>query len=229
MLRRLILWLIELGFLAYVFLFAPPLRVNLLEPVQMLLKGQIPAINPVTISLFSMIGIWLLIYSCLIFPDGRMQKLPAWAFMLGSVGTGFLSLVPYLALREPNQQFSGEKDAWLKWLDSPIMGLILTGSTLFLLGFALFFGDWGAFAQVFQSDRFIHAMTLAFGVLCLLFPYPTLLTDDMARRGLRHDSQLYGLVAFIPLFGPLLYLCIRPPLLMFRAKSPEYSGSGLNR
>lgn len=229
MLRRLILWLIAAGFLAYVFLFAPPLRVNLLEPVQTLLRGQLPSINPVTISLFSMIGIWLLIYSCLIFPDGRMQKLPAWAFMLAAIASGFLALVPYLALREPNQQFSGEKDAWLKWLDSPATGLILTGSTLFLLGFAVFLGDWGAFVQVFRSDKFIHAMTLAFFILCLLFPYPTLLSDDMARRGLRSDSMLFWVVALIPLFGPLLYLCIRPPLLMFRSKSPEYSGSGLGQ
>lgn len=229
MLRRLTLWLIEIGFLVYVFGFAPPLRVNLLEPVQSLLRGQLPTINPVTIALFSMIGIWLLIYSCLVFPDGRMQKLPAWAFMLGSVATGILTLIPYLALREPNQEFSGDKDTWLNWLDSPVTGLILTASTLFLLGFALFFGDWGAFVQTFRSDRFIHAMTLAFFILCLLFPYPTLLSDDMARRGLRSDSPLFSLVAYLPLFGPLLYLCIRPPLLMFRHKSPEYFGSGLSR
>lgn len=229
MLRRLILWTIAIGFLAYVFLLSPPLTVNLLEPLQTLLKGQIPSLNPVTISLFSMIGIWLLIYSCLIFPDGRMQKLSAWAFMLASVASGFLALIPYLALREPNQQFSGEKDIWLKWLDSPVTGLILTLSTLFLLGFALFFGDWGAFVQTFNSDRFIHAMTIAFFILCLLFPYPTLLSDDMARRGLSTDSPLFAVVAFVPLFGPLLYLCIRPPLLMFRNKSAEYSGSGFGQ
>ncbi|WP_088891342.1 hypothetical protein [Leptolyngbya ohadii] len=227
MLRRGFLWLIEIGFPVYVFLFAPPLRVNLLEPFQTLLEGQIPSINPVTIALFSMIGIWILIYSCLTFPDGRMQKLPAWAFMIGSAATGILSLIPYLALREPNQQFSGEKDTWIKWLDSPAAGLILTVSTLFLLGFAVIFGDWSAFVQVFRSDRFIHAMTLAFFIFCLLFPYPTLLSDDMARRGLRSDSQLFWIVALVPLFGPLLYLCIRPPLLMSRSQTREYSGSGI--
>lgn len=33
----------------------------------------------------------------------------------------------------------------------------------------------------------------------------------MARRGLK-NPQLFWLTALIPLFGPLIYLCLRPPL-----------------
>ena len=52
-------------------------------------------------------------------------------------------------------------------------------------------------------------MSLDFCLLCLLFP--ALLRDDMTRRGL--DSPLlYWVTALIPLFGPLIYLCVRPPL-----------------
>lgn len=214
--RRGILWLLWLGFIVYVLLFAPPLQPDTFQPIQTLLSGQIPQINPVVVSLFSLVGIWLLIYSCLIFPDGRMQKLPAWAFMLASAGTGVLALIPYLALREPNQQFSGAKDGWLEWLESPLTGVILTISTIALLGYALIFGDWSAFVHEFLTNRFVHAMSLAFCLFYLLFPYPTLLNDDMARRGLNSDSQLFRLIAFIPLFGPLAYLCLRPPLLAFR-------------
>jgi hypothetical protein len=214
--RKGILWLVWLGFIIYVLLFAPPLQPDTLQPIQTLLAGQIPYINPVTVSLFSLVGIWLLIYSCLIFPDGRMQRLPAWAFMLASAGTGVLALIPYLALRESNQQFSGHKDAWLELLESPLTGVTLTISTLALLTYALFFGDWSAFVHDFFTDRFINAMTLAFCLFALLFPYPTLLTDDMARRGLNSDSQLLRLTTFVPLFGPLAYLCLRPPLLAFR-------------
>jgi hypothetical protein len=214
--RKGILWLVWLGFIIYVLLFAPPLQPDTLQPIQTLLAGQIPYINPVIVSLFSLVGIWLLIYSCLIFPDGRMQRLPAWAFILASAGTGVLALIPYLALREPNQQFSGHKDAWLELLESPLTGVTLTISTLALLAYALFFGDWSAFVHDFFTDRFINAMSLAFCLFGLLFPYPTLLTDDMARRGLNSDSQLLRLVTFVPLFGPLAYLCLRPPLLAFR-------------
>ena len=211
--RKFGLWFVWLGFIIYVLLFAPPLQPDTFQPIQTLLAGHIPAINAVIVSLFSMVGIWLLIYSCLIFADGRMQQLPAWAFMLASVGTGTLALIPYLALREPNQQFSGPKDAWLELLDSRSTGVILTLSTVFLLAYAGFLGDWSAFVQEFLTNRFVHAMTLAFCLFCLLFPYPTLLSDDMARRGLTSNSQLFWLVALIPLFGPLAYLCVRPALL----------------
>ncbi|MBD2000715.1 hypothetical protein H6G00_29605 [Leptolyngbya sp. FACHB-541] len=215
--RKLLLWLIWLSFIVYVLVFAPPLQSDTFQPIQTLLAGQIPTINPVIVSLFSLIGIWLLIYSCLVFADGRVQNLLAWVFMLASVGTGVIALIPYLALREPNQSFSGEKDAWLKLLDAKSTGIILLFSTLVLLIYALVFGDWSAFVQEFLTNRFIHGMSLAFCLLCLLFPYPTLLSDDMARHGLTSDSQLFWFVALVPLFGPLAYLCLRPPLLSFRS------------
>jgi hypothetical protein len=53
-------------------------------------------------------------------------------------------------------------------------------------------------------------MTVALGLFTVLFPYPTLLGDDMARRGLMKQSQFFWIVALVPLFGPLAYLCLRP-------------------
>jgi hypothetical protein len=211
MIRSGILWLLWFGFIVYILLFAPPLQPNTFQPMQQLLSGQIPSINPVLLSLFSMVGIWLLIYSCLIFPDGKMQSLPAWASMLASLGTGVLALIPYLALRKPNSQFVGSRDRSLVWLESPWTGIILSLSTLALLTYALLFGDWPAFWYEFWTNRFIHGMSLAFVLFGLLFPFPTMLGDDMARRGFKQNS-LSGLIAFVPLFGPLLYLCLRPPL-----------------
>lgn len=214
--RKLILWLIWFGFIIYLLFLAPPLQPDTFQPLQMLLSGRLPLINPVNVSLFSLVGIWLLIYSCLIVPDDRMQRLPAWIFMVASIGTGTIALIPYLALREPNQQFSGQKDLWLNLLDSRLAGVILTFSTVALMAFALALGDWSAFSHEFLTNRFIHGMSLAFCLFCLLFPYPTLLKDDMARRGLGDNSQLFWLVALIPLLGPLAYLCLRPPLLASR-------------
>ena len=51
-------------------------------------------------------------------------------------------------------------------------------------------------------------MSLDFCLLCLLFP--ALLGDDMARRS--WNPQFFWLIALIPLFGPLIYLSVRPPL-----------------
>ena len=50
-------------------------------------------------------------------------------------------------------------------------------------------------------------MSLDFIILSLLFP--TLLGDDMTRRGWQ-NNQLFWLFAIIPVFGALMYLCVRP-------------------
>jgi hypothetical protein len=208
-LRQLGLSLLWFGFVAYIGWFAPPIQSDTFQPLQTLLSGQLPIVNPVHVSLFSMVGIWLLIYSCLIFADGRMQRVRAWIFMLLSVGSGVLGLIPYLALRDPNSDFSGEKDGWLRFCDARSTGILLSISTITLFLFALVLGDWSAYFHEWQTNKFIHGMSLAFCLFALLFP--ALLGDDMERRGLS-DARLFWAVALAPIVGPLVYLCLRPAL-----------------
>lgn len=118
-------------------------------------------------------------------------------------------MLPYLALREPNNQFVGKKNILLKLLDSRVTGIVLTVATVLLVAYGLKGGDWGSFVQEWQTNRFINVMSLDFSLLCLLFP--ALLGDDMARRSWK-NPQIFWLIALIPLFGPLIYLCVRPPL-----------------
>lgn len=211
MVRRITLWLLWAGFIAYILLLAPPLHLQeTLTLLQKILTVQWADINPIILSLFSLIGVWLLIYSCILFFDGRMQKIHFWPFALASVGSGVIGLMPYLALREANQEFSGQKDAFLKVLDSRSTGVILALFTIGLLTYGLLAGDWGDFIEQFQGDRFINGMSLAFCLFCFLFP--TVLGDDMARRGFLSNSQLFWAIALVPLLGPLAYLCWRPPL-----------------
>ncbi|WP_239005358.1 hypothetical protein [Gloeothece citriformis] len=99
-----------------------------------------------------------------------MQGISFWPFAVAGIGTGIIGLLPYLALRTPNQDFKGTKDPWLNILDSRLTGVGLLLFTLILLFYALILGDWGGFGQQFLSDRFIHGMTLAFGLFSLLFP-----------------------------------------------------------
>lgn len=84
-----------------------------------------------------------------------MQSIPFYPFAIASLGTGIVGLIPYLALREPNTEFTGEKDTLLKMLDSHSTGIALTLFTLGLLVYALFAGDWGEFWQLFTGDRFL--------------------------------------------------------------------------
>ncbi|MDZ8086766.1 MAG: hypothetical protein RMY16_14590 [Nostoc sp. DedQUE12b] len=209
---KLALWLLWTGFIAYILLLAPPLH---LDETLTLLKNiftfQWAAINPIILSLFSLVGIWLLIYSSLLFIDGRMQLIPFWPFAVASVGSGVIGLLPYLALRKPNQQFSGQKDVFLSLLDSRFYGIVLTFSTVVVLVYGFAFGDWGDYVQQFQNDRFINGMSLAFCLFYLLFP--TVVGDDMARRRFP-DTQVFLAVVFVPLLGSLAYLCLRPPLVL---------------
>ena len=211
MYRKITLWFLWAGFIVYVLLLAPPIHLQeTLTLLKNILTAQWANINTIILSLFLLVGVCLLIYSCLLFIYGRMQKIPFWPFALASVATGVIGLMPYLALREENQEFSGPKDAFLKWLDSRLTGVVLALFTIGLLAYALFAGDWFDFSQQFQGDRFINGMSLAFCLLCSLFP--TVLGDDMARRGYLSNSQLFWAIALVPLLGPLAYLCWRPPL-----------------
>lgn len=204
-----IFWLLWIGLVAYAFLAAPPDQPDTLTLIQNLSIGRWKGVNSIVIALFNLMGIWPMIYSCLLLIDGRTQKLPAWPFAIASFGVGAFALLPYLALRQPNTEFPGQKNVFLKVLDSRWTGIILTIGAVALVIYGLVAGDWGDFAQQWQTSRFIHVMSIDFCLLCLLFP--ALLGDDLARRGIK-NSGIFWLVALVPLFGPLAYLSVRPPL-----------------
>ena len=207
--RKIGFWLVWLGFVAYAFLLAPPDQPDTLELIKNLSTGKWEGINPLVVALFNIMGVWPMIYSCLLFIDGRGQKIRAWPFALGSFGVGAFTILPYLALREPNREFTGQKNLLLKILDSRWTGLFLTFTAGILVAYGLRGGNWGDFIRQWQTSRFIHVMSLDFCLLCLLFP--ALLGDDMARRGIKNPQVVWA-ASLVPLFGPLAYLCLRPPL-----------------
>jgi hypothetical protein len=214
MLRKITFGVLWLGFITYAFIFAPPDQPNTFELIQNLSLGQWQGINPLVIALFNVMGIWPLIYSAVLFIDGRSQKILAWPFATAAFAVGAFALLPYLILRNPNQEFVGQKNLLLKFLDSRITGVVLTIAAAILVAYGLQ-GDWGDFVQQWQTSRFIHVMSLDFCLLCLLFP--SLLGDDMARRGWE-NQPVFWLISLIPLFGPLIYLCLRPPLSAAKVK-----------
>jgi hypothetical protein len=154
-------------------------------------------------------GVLPMIYACFLFIDGKGQKIWAWPFAMGSFGVGAFALLPYLALRQPNPDWQGEKNLLLKILDFPVTGIVLTVGTIILLGFGLLYGNWADFIQQWQTSRFIHVMSLDFCILCLFFP--VLIKDDLARRGIK-QNWVFWAISLVPLFGTLVYLCLRPPL-----------------
>jgi hypothetical protein len=209
-LRKIAFWVIWIAFTTYAFVFAPPDSPDTLTLITNLSTGNIAGINPLIVALFNIMGVWPLIYSCVLFADGRGQKIPAWVFATLSFGVGAFALLPYLALRESNPEFPGNKTAFLKILDSRFTAIALTLGAIALVAFGLTKGEWSDFIQQWQTSRFIHVMSLDFCMLCLLFP--ALLGDDMARRGMQNNSAAFWAVTLVPLFGPLAYLCARKSL-----------------
>lgn len=215
MLRKISFWLLWVGFISYAFLLAPPNQPDTLKLITDLSTGQWEGINPLIIMLFNLMGVWPMIYACLLLIDGKGQKIRAWPFVIVSFAVGAFAILPYLALRQPNRHFTSEKDTLLKFLDSRWTGLILTLATVILLIFGFLNGSWTEFIQQWQTNKFIHVMSLDFCLLCLLFP--TILGDDLARRGLK-NPLIWG-VTLIPLLGASVYLCLRPPLQYFTPDS----------
>jgi len=221
--RKIGFGLLWLGFVTYAFLLAPPNQPDTFDLIKNLSTGQIAGVNPLVVALFNIMGVWPLIYSALLFIDGRGQKIRAWIFAVGSFGVGAFAILPYLALREPNPSFSGRKTWLLKLLDSRWFGLLLALGAVGLLGYGISQGNWADFVQQWQTDRFIHVMSLDFCLLCLLFP--ALLGDDLARRGIK-DSRIFWTISLIPLLGAVTYLALRPPLKESFESVNKASGHG---
>jgi hypothetical protein len=209
MILKFILWLVWVGFIAYTLLLAPLDQPGTLILIEKLVRLQLAGINPYVVTLFSLMGVWPIVYACLMFIDERMQDISAWPSFLASNGSGVIGMIPYLLLRESNQAFSGQKNFWLERLDSRQTGIVLSLITVGLFAYAMLAGDWGDFVRQWHTSRFIHLMSWDFCLMWLVFP--SLLGDDMARRGLQ-DSRIFWAVALVPLLGALAYLCLRPPL-----------------
>lgn len=203
--------LIWLGFVAYAFFLAPPEQSDTFTLIQKLASGQWEGINPLIIALFNIMGLYPAIYACVLFADGRGQKIPAWIFVVLSFGVGAFALLPYFGLRSPNPSFSGKRDWLIKVTESRITGVVLTVGALILVSYGFKFGDWSDFLMQWRTSRFINVMSLDFCLLSLMFAW--ILGDDMVRRGLDERHNIFMAIAAIPLLGPLIYLCSRPPLV----------------
>jgi hypothetical protein len=205
--KKILLTLVWIGFVGYAFTLAPPDQPDTIDLIINLSTGKTAGVNPLIVALFNIMGVLPMAYSCITFLDGRSQKIPAWLFTLGSFGVGAFALLPYLIFRQPSPTFEGQKNWLLKILDSRITGSVIALGGIGLFIYGVTNGDWSNFVQQWQTRRFIHVMSLDFCLLCALFPI--LLQDDMKRRGLT-DSQLFKILSFIPFFGALIYLALRP-------------------
>ena len=217
MFRKFILLVIWVGFVTYTIRLAPIDQPYTWFVGQKLLTLQWQELNAFIPALFWLMGIWSMIYGCLMFADGRMQNFRAWPYFIGSMFTGVICILPYLIWRQPNQEFYGQKDEWLRFFERRSTGVILLVCAIALFAYAFLTGDWNDYVDQFQTKQFVHLISLDFCLMGLILPLTSLFENDMARRGLK-DSRIFWAVALLPLFGPLIYLCLRPPLAEARTE-----------
>ena len=178
--------------------------------------GDFAGINPLLIAIFYIMGIFPVVYGAFILFDSN-QKLSPYPFWAVSFGVGAFALLPYLALRQSDTTWNKSKGWLLKILDSRLTAIASSVALIGLMTWGLTQGNWSDFVTQWQTSQFVHVMTIDFCFLCLLFP--AILGDDIKRRGV---EGMLKAIAYIPLFGALIYWCSRPQL-------PETANSLVNQ
>ena len=211
--RRWLYGAIWVGFVAYAIVLAPPDDPETFAIILKLSTGQVAELNPCLVSLFNLMGVWPMIYGCMLLADGHGRSPRAWPFLAGSFAVGAFAVLPYLGLRrslsgDTKQDFTAGQVWGLQIWDSRWFALVLLVGAIALSWYGVTQGDWGEFSRQWQTSKFVHVMGLDFCALTLLFP--TLVADDLLQRGSHHKWWIP--ITCLPLIGPLLYLVFRPSL-----------------
>jgi len=217
--RRLVYFTLWTGLLAYAILYAPGGTPEAGAIDDAIIKNMISrpfdgTYTPYFSAVFNLIGVYPLIFASLLLPGAKLQKAPALPFVLSSFALGFFGLGPYMILREKKNDIVRDMN---RGLGSAIFEF--KGTTLLLIGavgYLFYFAATGAFAgdklqaylDLFSSSRLAHVSTLDFTILSMIISDP--ISEDMKRRNWKGPPA--AAFAIIPLFGPLLYLLIRPGL-----------------
>jgi len=167
-------------------------------------------INPILIAVFFIMGIFPLLYGAFILFDSKKQPVSPVPFFATSFGLGAFALLPYFVLRQRDTNWDNRKSLLLKALDSRLVAIISSTSILAFIIWGVVNGNWSNFVEQWHTSQFVHVMTIDFCTLSILLPF-TILEDDMERRGVEHQ-KLFWIIALIPLFGSLIYWCVRPQL-----------------
>ena len=176
------------------------------ELIRQMVLGDFSGINPLLIAIFYIMGIFPVVYAAFILFDSS-QKISPYPFAAVSFGVGAFALLPYLALRQTDTTWNKSKNWLLKVLDSRLVAISSAVAIITLIAWGVTQGNWSDFVAQWQTSQFVHVMSIDFTLLCLLFP--AILGDDLARREVK---GILKAIAYIPLFGALVYWCLRPQL-----------------
>lgn len=210
MVRKLFFGLLWLALTIYAIASSTWLNSNFKSDFDLITRmstGDIAGINPLLVAVFYIMGIFPFVYAAFILFEAKSERVSPYPFFLGSMGLGAFVLLPYLALRKPEGTWDGQKNLLQKALDSRLMAISTSIALVVLLAWGVTQGNWSDYIAQWQTTQFVHVMTIDFCLLCLLFP--AVLTADFQRRGVEGSLKA---IAYIPVFGVLIYWCLRPQL-----------------
>lgn len=217
--RQLFFAVLWIGFSTYAFLGSPHSNPDsTLALLSNLIGGNVSTLNPLLVAEFNLMGVLPLIYCCFLFADGRERKLSACFFASSMMVIGGFALLPYLVFRGQRTPSETVPNTFLQFWDSRWVARALLVASIGLVSYGCWQGDWKDFVNLWISQQFVHVMTLDYVLLCALLP--VMVYDDLPRRGQSVGTWFWA-IAIVPLFGPLLYLCQRPPLAHSQAQSPS--------
>jgi hypothetical protein len=159
--------------------------------------------DPLPVAMFNLLGVWPLIYAAVLLRDPP-QRVPAWPFVLASLGVGAFALLPYLALRRWGAP-ARPRPGWLRAAVTgrPFAALLAVAATG-LVAWGLARGEPAALADLATRSPLTWTMTADLVVLTVTFW--AVLADD-ARR---HDGPRWAaLIGVIPILGAPVWLLAR--------------------
>ena len=209
--RRGVTWRVALGvgwvaLLIAVFGFGPPADPNTADEVVAMLTGRWQGLEPLQVAIFNQLGIWPTLMACLLWAEQPEQRVPYWPFGLLSLATGMYSLIPYLALRDPEAPLRPTRIA--RWLDSRVLAVALAVGALGLFVYGAAWGDPAAYVELFKAQQLVFAMSVDWILFWLASG--ALVWQDARRRGA--TPRFAALAWALPRLGALLYLALRPSL-----------------
>ncbi|KAI3423805.1 hypothetical protein D9Q98_009642 [Chlorella vulgaris] len=209
----------------YAFLVAPnqtPLRDSyFLEKLVGLGAADGVPLNTIVQQLFLAMGIWPLVYTALLIPSGKSGNgIPAWPFVTASYAVGAFALLPFMALWQPPKEppsvpavaedLQGVGNLLQKGMESPLVAFLCLAGAVSCVGQVALAGapQWNSYFKLLEESRFINVMTIDFCSLTALAPF--WMANDAALRKWEQRDSLLPVLSVLPLFGPIIYLCLRP-------------------
>ena len=172
---------------------APPPRPDQSAWLWALIVGDWDQMEPWVVALFQLMGAWPLAMAAVLATQMRRRPIPLWPFALACMGLGAFVLLPGIAIGGASRTSPG----WVRVLRHPILLGILALITLTLVGVAAVVGDPAAYTHAFQTEQFVHVMTLDFVALWIT-------SVIMARE----EGGRWWLCA-VPLLGALAWAATR--------------------